>query len=154
MGKQILGSFDSSLSVTVFHVFRACFLSVSFYSNLFLLEDNCFTTLCCFFLYNNMNQLKCTYIPFLLSLPVTLWIPPLCVITDNRAEFPVPYSGFPLAIYFIHGSIYMLMLISQFFPPFPSPTVFTSLFFMFVSPCSCPVNRFLSTIFLDSIYMC
>ena len=28
---QILGSFDSSLSVTVFHVFRACFLSFPFF---------------------------------------------------------------------------------------------------------------------------
>ena len=28
---QILGSFDSSLSVTVFHVFRACFLSIPFF---------------------------------------------------------------------------------------------------------------------------
>ena len=127
-------------------------LFLFFFSNLFL-EDNCFTILCCFLLYNNMNQIKCTYIPFFLSLPLTLCIPPLCVITDNRAEFPVPYSGFPLAIYFIRGSIYILMLISQFFPPFPSPTVLTSLFFMSISLCSCPVNRFISTIFLDSIYM-
>ena len=28
---QILSSFDSSLSVTVFHVFRACFLSIPFF---------------------------------------------------------------------------------------------------------------------------
>lgn len=84
-----------------------CLFLFFFFSNLFLLEDDCFTILCCFLLNNIMNQSKCMDIPFLLSLPVTLCIPPLCVITDNRAEFPVPYSGFPLAIYFIHGSIYV-----------------------------------------------
>ena len=33
---QILGSFDSSLSVTVFHVFRACFLSFPFFFSKFV----------------------------------------------------------------------------------------------------------------------
>ena len=46
----------------------------------------------------------------------------------ERAELPVLYSRFPLASYFTHGSVYMSILISQFIPPFPSPTVSTSPF--------------------------
>ena len=34
-------------------------------------------------------------------------IPPLSVITDHLVEFPVPYIGFPLAVYFTRGSVYL-----------------------------------------------
>ena len=46
---------------------------------------------------------------------------------------PVLYSSFPLAIYFTHGSVYMSILISQFIPPSPYPTVSTCPFSMSTS---------------------
>ena len=53
-------------------------------------------------------------------------------------ELTASYSKFPLAVYFTHGNLYALMILSQFIPPTPSPTVFTSLFSVSVSlflPC-------------------
>ena len=44
------------------------------------------------------------------------------------------------------------MLLSQSAPPSPSPTVSMSVFSTSPSP-GCPANRFISMIFLDSIYM-
>ena len=46
--------------------------------------------------------------------------PASLVITVHRTELPALYSSFLPAIYFIHGSVYMLMLLSQFIPPSPS----------------------------------
>ena len=65
---------------------------------------------------------------------------------------PVFYSSFPLPICCTGDSVHMSMVLSQFFLPSPSPVVSTSLF------CSLCIhfflaNRFISTIFLDSIYM-
>ena len=48
--------------------------------------------------------------------------------------FPDLYSKLPLAICFTYGKVYVSMLLSQFVPPSPSPTIFTSLFSMSVSP--------------------
>ena len=45
-----------------------------------------------------------------------------------------------------------LKLLSQFIPPSPSHTVSTCLFSMCLH--CCPANRFIGTIFLDSIHMC
>ena len=62
-----------------------------------LLEDNCFTMLCQFLLYNNVNQpLVCTY-----SLPLQppsrpIPHPTLSVITEHLAELPVLHSRFLL----------------------------------------------------------
>ena len=77
-----------------------------------------------------------TYIPALLNLP-----PPLChsihlSYLAHQAELPVLYSYFPLAIYFIYGSVYMSMLFSQLILPFPSPSVSAS-------PSSMPGSLFL-----------
>ena len=40
-------------------------------------------------------------------------IPPLGVIPGRRAELPGLHSSFPLALCFIHGSLYASMLLSQ-----------------------------------------
>ena len=51
-----------------------------------LLEQNCFTMLCQFLLYNKVNQLYVyihPHIPSLLCLPPTLLIPPLQVLTSG-----------------------------------------------------------------------
>ena len=50
----------------------------------------------------------------------------------------------PSSIYFTHDSVYISMLLSQFAPPSPSPTMTTSPF----------STRLISTIFLDSICVC
>ena len=55
-------------------------------------------------------------------------IPPIYVITEHQAESPVLYSGFPLVIYFTHGSVYMSILTSQCVPTSPCPAVSTCLF--------------------------
>ena len=48
--------------------------------------------------------------------------------------------------------MYVSMLLSQFVPPSPSPTVSTSLSLCLSLHC-CPENRLISTIFLDSTYV-
>ena len=87
----------------------------------------------------------CIHIPLPLGLPHTP-PSPLCVITEHWAELPVLHSGFPLAIRFTHGSVYMSSLISQFIPHSPSPNMSTLW--------SCPGTRFLRTAVLDSTHMC
>ena len=71
---------------------------------------------------------ECVYILLLLSLHST--IPSLQLVAEHRAELPVLYSSFPLAIYFTHGSAYMSMLPSQFIP---TPPVSLGLFFVSAS---------------------
>ena len=116
------------------------------------LKYNCFTVLCQFLLYNK-NQLYVCNIPSLLSLLPTPTIPPLQVITEHRAELPVLYiQHFQLAVCFMHGSIYMSVLLSQFIPPSPSPPVST-VHSLCLCLYSCPTNIFISSIFLESIYM-
>ena len=81
--------------------------------------------LCQFLLYNKVNQLYVytyTHTPSLLSLPPTLPIPPLQVITKHRADLPVLCGCFPLAIYLTFGSVYMSMPLSHFVTAYPSPS--------------------------------
>ena len=73
------------------------------------------------------------------------------VITDHQAELPVLYGSFPLALYFIHGSVYMSILISQFIPPSPS-LLCPQAHYLYLHVYSCPGHRFICTIFLDSTY--
>ena len=105
-----------------------------------LLEYNCFSVLCQFLLYNKVNQLHVYIYPHilpLLSLPPTLPIPPLKVVTKHRADLPVLCSSFPLAIHFTSGNVYMSMLLSHFVPASPSPDPVSS------SPFSTSVSLFL-----------
>ena len=66
-----------------------------------------------------------TYIPIsppsCISLPPTLPIPPLEVVTEHQADLPVLCSCFPLAISFTFGSVYMSMLLSHFVLAYLSP---------------------------------
>ena len=78
----------------------------------------CFITKCISYTY--------TYVPISLpsciSLPPTIPIPPLQVVTEHRADLPVLCGCFPLAIYFTFGSVYMSMPLSHFVPAYPSPS--------------------------------
>ena len=69
-----------------------------------------------------MNQLYAyiyPHIPSLLSLPLTVPLPPLYVVTKHRADLPGLCSSFPLAIHFTFGSVYMSMLLSHVDPDSP-----------------------------------
>ena len=98
-------------------------LSIFFLTS--LLEYNCFTMVCQFLLYNKANQLYiCIYphISSLLCIAPTLPIPPFQVVTKHQADLPVLCGCFPLAIYFIFGSIYKYMPLSHFVSAYTSPS--------------------------------
>ena len=92
----------------------------------FKLEDDCFTVLCWYLLCSNVSQLSVYIYSPPLEPPSHCPIPPLQLITEHWAELPVLCSGFALATYFVHGTIRMSALLSQFIPPSPSPTVSTT----------------------------
>ena len=97
--------------------------------------------LCQFLLYNKVNQLYVhiyPHIPSLLRLPPTLPIPPLQVATKHRADPAVLCSCFPLAIYFTFGSVYISMLLSNFFPAYPSPSPCPQVHSLCLRLYSCP----------------
>ena len=101
-------------------------------------------------MYNKVNQLYVyiyTHIPSLLHLPPTLLILPLWVVTKHRAELPVLCSCYPLAIYFTFGSVYMSMLLSQFVPAYPSPSLCPQVHSQRLRLYSCLVPRFIRTFF-------
>ena len=55
------------------------------------------------------------------------------LITEHWTELPVLYSSFLQAIHVTHGSVYMLMLLSQFLPSSTSQTVTVSILYVCVS---------------------
>ena len=61
-------------------------------------------------------------LPSCISIPPTLPISPLYVVTKHRADLPVLCSCFPLGIYFTFDSVYMSMPLSHFVPAYPSPS--------------------------------
>ena len=78
-----------------------------------------------------MKWISCTYIPSFLDLhPIPLY-PTHVIIREDQAELPVLYSKFPLAIYFTHGSIYMLISVSQFIAS--CPRVHISIIYIYIS---------------------
>ena len=104
--------------------------------------------LCWFLPYINMNQPKIYTCPLPLEPPSHLPFHPTRVVTEHQTEIPALYSNFPLAISLTHGNVYTSMAPSQFVPPFPFPLcVHKSVLY------PCPENRFINTLFLDSIYM-
>ena len=74
-----------------------------------------------------------TYSPLL-----NLYLLPTCfppqVIPEHQAEFPVLHSSFPLAVCLTHDSIYMSVLLTQFFPPSPSPVSVNLTVLIYPSP--------------------
>ena len=72
---------------------------------------------------------------------------------SQRLDFSFLRSHRANYLAFTHDNVYLSMLLFQFVPSSLSPSVSTSLFAMSASPC-CSANTFISTNFLDSIYMC
>ena len=118
-----------------------------------LLEDTCFTMLCWVSAIcqhesaTGIHMFPPSWIP--LPHPSPSYPSRL---SQSTVELPESYCKCPLAICFKYGSVYVSMLFSPFVPPSPPPppTVSPSL----VSVHCCPASSFLSTIFLDSMYMC
>ena len=112
---------------------------------------------CQFLLYNKVNQLYVyiyAHIPSILRLPPTLPIPLHQVVTKHRADIPVLCSCFPLAIYFIFGSVYMSMLLFHFVPAYRSPSLCPQVHSLPLRLSLCPAPGFIRTnFFFDSIYM-
>ena len=105
-----------------------------------------------FLLYNNVNQLYVYTCPLPLEPPSRTLVPLLWVITEHRAELPVLYSSFPIAIYFTHNT-HMPVLLSQFIPfPFLSH-VHPSFRYVCTSILALKIGSFL-LLFLDSTNMC
>ena len=101
---------------------------------------------CQFLLYNKVNQLYVyiyPYISSLLSLPPSLPIPPLQVVTKHPADLPVLCGCFPLAIYFTFGSVYMSVLLSHFVPAYPSPSPCPQVHSPRLRLYFCPAPRFM-----------
>ena len=85
--------------------------------------------------------------------PISRPSPPLEVDTEPLFEFPEPFSKFPLAIYFTYICVSFHVTLSIHLTLSSPLPMSISLFSISVSH-RCPVNKFFSTIFLDSIYMC
>ena len=77
-------------------------------------------------------------------------IPAFQVVTERQAQLPARQSRFPLAVSFTHGSVYTAVPISRFMPP---PPPFPHIHSLHLHLCSCPANRFICPVSLDSIYM-
>ena len=105
---------------------------------------------CQFPLYNKVDQLYIDIYPhisFQLRLAPTLTIPPLQVDTKHRADLPVLWGCFPLAIYFTFGSVYMSMPCSHFVPAYPSPSLCPQVHSLYLYLYSFPARRFFRIFF-------
>ena len=83
---------------------------------------------------SNANQPQLYTYPLPTEPPSPSSIPPLEVITVDKAGLPVLDSNFLPALYVTHGTVYMRMLLSPFIPLFLSLTVSTSPFSTSASP--------------------
>ena len=131
------------------------YIYIYIYINTFI-DINCFTMLCCFLLYNKVNQLYLYIYPHissLLCLPPTFLIPPLQMVTKHRADVSVLCGSFPQAILYLVEYIcqcYSLTLSQLTLAPpcFPKAILNVCVFI--------PVLPLRSSehFFLDSIYIC
>ena len=128
--------------------------------SLYLLKKNIITILCQFLThqlvgtirhisqYNSMNHLNVHVYPLSWTCLPSLTSHPSR--SSQLAELPVLYNRSPLVICFTHGSVYMSKLLSSSQPLLPAHHVHMSFMSCLYS---CPGNRFICTIFLDSAQM-
>ena len=124
-----------------------------------LLEYNCFTMLCQFLLYNEVNQLYVyiyPHIPSLLSLSPTLLSHPSRS-SQSIKLISLCYTAASHQLSILHLVVYIRRCYSFTssqlpHPPHPCPQVHSLCLRLY----SCPAPRFIRTFFffLDSIYMC
>ena len=79
-------------------------------------------------------------------------LPPFQTVTGCCVQLSVWYSTLPLAPYFAYGTVCFQATLSVHLT-FSFPAV-SKVYSLCLCPYSCPANRFISTIFLDSMYMC
>ena len=111
---------------------------------------------CQFLLYNKVNQLF-VYIyphsPSLLSLPPTLPIPP------SRSSQSIElisrcYAAASHQLSILHLAVYTCQCCSLTSSQLPLPPLCPQVRSLCLCLYSCPVTRFIGTVFLDSIYVC
>ena len=100
---------------------------------------------------NNLNQPQVHTSPHPDPLPLTPHPSHPLGCTEHLVEIPESTQQLHLTICFTRESICESRLLSQLISPGPSPAV--SKFCLCLHLYSCPANRFLGTIFLDSIYI-
>ena len=123
------------------YIYHRQLYSVSFLLLLLVCLQNRFTILCWFLPYISMVTLPSASSP----------IPPLQVVTGHRAEFPESYSKFPSAVCFTYGNVCVSVLLCQFVPP-SLPSLCPRVGSLHLRLHCCPAERFICTIFLDSLY--
>jgi len=127
-----------------------------FLKNVFIFNWRTMALQCCVGFYHTSTWIsyRCTYVPSTLNLPSTSHpIPLFWVVTEHQIEPPVLYGNFPLVSILYMAIIHFNATLSI-CPALSCPhCVHKSVFCVWVS-LSCPENRFVSTIFLDSIYIC
>ena len=110
----------------MFNIFPCPFIHSFIYFNIFIGVRLLYNGVLSFCFITKWISYTFTYIPISLpscvSLPPTLPIPPLLVVTKHRADLPVLCTRLPLAIYSTFGSVYMSMPLSHFVPAYPSPS--------------------------------
>ena len=135
--------------------FNSLFLKIFFTS---LLEYKCFTMLCQFLLYNKVNQLYVYIYP--ISPPSCIFLPPslshpsrssqsIELISLCYAAASHQPSILPLVLYI--RQCYSLTSSQLPLPPLPPCPQVRSLRLRLYS---CPATRFITSTFLNSIYMC
>ena len=119
---------------------------------------SCLTMLCQFLPYNELNQLHVYICPFPLGSPFHTPpphpIPLVKAITEHWAglpELPVLCSRFPLAN--LHGVVHICQSYLPIHPSFPFTHCVHMSSLIHLCLYSCPENKFISTIFVDSTYM-
>ena len=128
-GNWLLNFYEPYFPICKMEVIR--FNSGFFCFFFFQLKYSCFTMLCQFLLYDEVNQ---SYVyTYSLLLGYTFFSHLSGSSQSTELKLPVLYSSFLLAVYFIHNSVYMSTVISQFVPSFLSPPVSTCPFSMSVS---------------------
>ena len=92
--------------------------------------------------------------PFRTSLPSPCTSNPSRLITEPLFELLEPQSKFPLAIYFTYGNVSFHVILHTSHPLVPPTTPCPYICSLCLCLHCCLENKSISTLFLDSIYMC
>ena len=117
------------------------------------LSYNCLTVLCQFLLYNNVNQLY-VYIYLLPPEPPShLLLAPLQVLTEHRAlQLPVSTAA-SHQLPVLHTVVYLCQCHSLSSSHRLLPPLYPQVHYLCLCLCSGPADRFVSTVFLGSLYV-
>ena len=121
------------------HIFNNYFL----YHKICLLEYNHFIRLCCFLLYNTVNQQYVSFIPFLLRLP-----PHQSGSSQSTRLSALCYAAASYQLSILYMVIYICQCYCLSFPHSLLPLLCPQVHSLHLCLYSCSANRFISTIFL------